>query len=466
MVKKAPRVLYVCQVCGTSSPKWLGRCPGCSTWSSLVEEEAPAAGSQAAAAQAAPRASDGKVQLLAEVQSDDNARISCGIAEFDRVLGGGLVRGSLVLVGGDPGIGKSTLILQAFAALARGGERALYVTGEESARQVRMRAERLQAIDNNLFVLAETRFEAVERACAEMKPTVLVIDSIQTMGAEALEGAAGSVGQIRHVTARLMQMAKGHDIATFVVGHVTKEGTIAGPRVMEHMVDTVLYFEGERTGPYRILRAHKNRFGSAQEIGVFEMGACGLEPVANPSELFLAQRASGPGACVVTSLEGSRPILLEVQALVTPAYAGGSPRRTTTGFDPQRTAMLCAVLAARTPINLAQADVFVNVAGGVRLSEPAADLGVALALASAARQIPIDPGWLLVGEVGLAGEVRGAQQLAARLAEAAALGFGRALVPKVDHERLRERPPLRVTPVATLHAALVEAGLCNEGVGP
>ena len=458
MAKKAPRVQFVCQACGHVSPKWLGRCPGCNTWSSLVEEEATSAPALGAPGLGTV---DGQAQRLDLVEVTQDARLSCGIAEFDRVLGGGLVRGSLVLVGGDPGIGKSTLLLQTFGALSQAGEKVLYLTGEESARQVKMRAERLGVHMQNLYVLAETRLEALERAFTELRPTVMVVDSIQTVGSTALEGAVGSVGQIRHVTTKLMQLAKSNDVATFVVGHVTKEGMLAGPKVMEHMVDTVLYFEGERTGPYRILRAHKNRFGSAQEIGVFEMVAEGLVPVANPSELFLSQRAQGPGACVVTSMEGSRPILLEVQALVTPSYAGGSPRRTTTGFDPQRTAMLCAVLAARTGINLGQHDVFVNVAGGVRLSEPAADLGVALALASAAKGRALDPGWLVVGEVGLAGEIRATQQLGARLQEAAALGFGRALVPKVDYARLRGAPPLRCSALTSIGEALDEAGLAD-----
>jgi DNA repair protein RadA/Sms len=426
-----------------------------------VAQAAPRSGRAALATSGGTRAQ--APVTLSQVQGSHEARRSTGIFELDRVLGGGLVRGSLILVGGDPGIGKSTLLLQAFGALAAQGEAALYVTGEESLHQVKLRAERLGVTSENLYILAETEFEAIEAAQTDLKPTAVVIDSIQTVGLAEMDSAVGSVSQIRAVTARLMAFAKGRGVATFVVGHVTKEGTIAGPKVMEHMVDTVLYFEGDRTGPYRILRAHKNRFGSAQEIGVFEMDEAGLKAVANPSELFLSQRAEGPGATVITSLEGSRPILLEVQALVTPAFYGGTPRRTTTGCEPQRVAMLCAVLGARAGIDLAGSDVFVNVAGGVRISEPAADLGVVLALASAANNVPIPRDWVAVGEVGLSGEVRAAAQLKARLAEAAALGFRRALIPEVDERRLPGKPPLPVVGVATVQAALQLCNLLPEG---
>lgn len=465
MAAKRPKIAFVCQSCGHVSAKWLGRCPSCSTWSSMVEEEvapAPTAASQAAMGPATR--GDGRRPLrLHEVQQEQTPRLLCGIDELDRVLGGGLVRGALILVGGDPGIGKSTLLLQVLGALAAAGEPALYVTGEESVRQVALRAERLGITSDALYLLAETRLEAVEQAYRDLKPKILLIDSIQTIGATALESAVGSVGQIRHVTSELMRWAKSDDVITFVVGHVTKEGTLAGPRVMEHMVDTVLYFEGERTGPYRLLRAHKNRFGSAQEIGVFEMDERGLMPVANPSEVFLSQRAQGPGAVVVTSVEGSRPLLLEVQALVTPAFAGGTPRRTTTGYDPGRVAMICAVLAARAGIDLSGFDVFVNVAGGVRISEPAVDLGVALALASAARNRAVDPGWVAIGEIGLSGEIRSAPNIKARLVEAATLGFGRALCAAIDKERLTEAPPLRTSGLLHLRDALALAGISDDG---
>ena len=451
MVSAKQRRVFVCQACGQQSPKWLGRCPGCDAWSSLVEEVVGGA----PATRTGPGQTGKQATLLPDITGGDESRLDTGIAELNRVLGGGLVRGSLLLVGGDPGIGKSTLLLQAMGSLVNRGLRCLYLTAEESLRQVKLRAERLGLAQAPLHLLAETELEVLDDVRQKLKPDVMVVDSIQTIGLANMESAVGSVSQIRAVTQKLMAMAKGEDVAIFVVGHVTKEGTIAGPKIMEHMVDTVLYFEGERTGPYRILRAHKNRFGSAQEIGVFEMEADGLRPVSNPSELFLSQRAVGPGAAVVTAVEGSRPILLEVQALVTPAFYGGTPRRTTTGFDPQRVAMLCAVLAARAGVELGGSDVFVNVAGGVRVSEPAADLGVVLALASAALGQPFASDTVAVGEVGLSGEVRGCSQLAARLNEAAALGFSRALVPRVDFERGKElHSPVQLVPVATVAEAL------------
>jgi DNA repair protein RadA/Sms len=448
---KARRV-YVCQSCGHQAPKWLGRCPSCETWSSLVEEvsgrDAPA-----------PAVATSAAKPLAEVTGSEEDRTSTGIAELDRVLGGGLVPGALVLVGGDPGIGKSTLLLQAMGALAARGERVLYASAEESAQQVKMRAERLGIAAPSFYLLADTKLESVEAARREVKPTACVIDSIQTMGVADVESPIGSVSQIRALTDRLMTFAKREGVSTFVVGHVTKEGAIAGPKTVEHMVDTVLYFEGERTGPYRILRAHKNRFGSAQEIGVFEMHPEGLKPVPNPSAVFLAQRAEGPGAAVVTSLEGTRPILLEVQALTT-ASAYGTARRTTIGFDTQRAAMLCAVLEARAGFALGALDVYVNIAGGVRITEPAADLGVALALASATSGRPVPKDLVLIGEVGLAGEVRGVSQLRTRIAEARALGFERCVVPRVDLDRWQgAEPELPLLGARTLSEALRAADL-------
>jgi DNA repair protein RadA/Sms len=343
--------------------------------------------------------------------------------------------------------------------MADQGLTTLYVSAEESLRQVKLRADRLGITSGNVHLLAETRLEALEEARAELSPDVLVVDSIQTIGMSAIESATGSVSQIRAVTTRLMEIAKGDGVTTFVVGHVTKDGAIAGPKVMEHMVDTVLYFEGERTGPYRILRAHKNRFGSSQEIGVFEMQQEGLTPVSNPSQLFLSQRVQGPGAAVVTSLEGSRPILLEVQALATPAIYG-TPRRTTIGFDQQRVAMLCAVLDQHTGISLGGSDVYVNVAGGVRLSEPAADLGVVVALASAAAREPVPTDVVMIGEVGLAGEVRGVSQLGARVNEAAQLGFKRCYVPAIDLQRWSGQPAaLPLHGVGSVRELLSDLGL-------
>jgi DNA repair protein RadA/Sms len=447
------RTVYVCQACGQQAPKWLGRCPGCNEWSTFVEEAA--GGSRKVDAVEV----SSTLTTLAAVDVRDDQRRTTGIPELDRVLGGGLVHGALVLVGGDPGIGKSTLLLQAVGNLAQGGTRCLYVTAEESVRQVKLRADRVGISTDQLYLVSETSLEAVDAARAEVKPEVMVVDSIQTVGLGELESAVGSVSQIRAATQHLLQLAKREDLTIFVVGHVTKDGAIAGPKVMEHIVDTVLYFEGERTGPYRILRAHKNRFGSAQEIGVFEMHGDGLRAVSNPSELFLSQRAQGPGAAVVTSLEGSRPILLEVQALTAPALYG-APRRITVGFDAQRVAMLCAVLDRRAGFDIAGLDIYVNIAGGVRVSEPAADLGVVLAMASAASGQPVPSDTVVVGEVGLSGEVRAASQLAARVAEAKGLGFARCVVPKVDLERWKGRPPeLPLHGVASIVEALHEVGL-------
>jgi DNA repair protein RadA/Sms len=393
---------------------------------------------------------------LGEVSTRDEERVLIGIPELDRVLGGGMVHGGLVLVGGDPGIGKSTLLLQALGRLAQSGKRGLYVSAEESLHQVQMRASRLGIDTDELFLLAATRWDEVAKALDETKPDVLVLDSVQTVGCDEVQSATGSVSQIRAVTQRLMDTAKGRGISTFVVGHVTKEGAIAGPKVMEHMVDTVLYFEGERGSSYRILRSHKNRFGAAAEIGVFEMQGEGLAGVANPSELFLAQRASGPGSVVVASLEGSRPILLEVQALTTPTVFS-NPRRTTVGIDPQRVAMLCAVLERHAGLSLAGMDVYVNVAGGVRLQETAADLGVCIALASALRDRAPQGNPVVVGEVGLSGEVRAVSDLETRAREAASLGFERCLVPRYRADRVAADLPLDA--VRTLSQALDAAGL-------
>ncbi|OGR14992.1 MAG: DNA repair protein RadA [Deltaproteobacteria bacterium RIFOXYB12_FULL_58_9] len=449
------RSVFVCQSCGHQEHKWLGRCPACNEWSTFVEEVSAPANSSAVKRSTV----NAKAIPLTEIETQTEPRRSTGIAEFDRVLGGGIVPGALMLVGGDPGIGKSTLLLQAAGELASGGARILYVTAEESLSQVKLRADRLGISSNNLFLLAETQLESVDEARESIKPEIMIIDSIQTVGVSEISSAIGSVSQIRAATAFLMGIAKGKDVPVFVVGHVTKEGTIAGPKVMEHMVDTVLYFEGERTGPYRILRAHKNRFGSAQEIGVFEMHGEGLRAVSNPSELFLSQRASGPGAAVVTSLEGSRPILLEVQALTTPAVYG-TPRRTTVGFDHQRVTILCAVLDRRCGLDIGGLDVYVNIAGGVRVTEPAVDLGVALALASTVRGVPIPADVVVAGEVGLSGEVRAVSQLGSRVQEAASLGFSRCVVPNVDVDRWKgPAPVLPLCGVGNVMEALAEVGL-------
>jgi DNA repair protein RadA/Sms len=423
------RSVYRCQECGLAAPK-PGTCPDCArvgTFVQLVEERAvPARGAPRGAG-----ATSSRPQPLAEIRVEgDGHRTSSGMAELDRVLGGGLVTGSLVLIGGDPGIGKSTLLLQVSLLLGERAGPVLYVSGEESAGQVKLRADRLGAPPKGLYFVAETDLLAVLAHVEALKPRVLIVDSIQTVFLPGLESAPGSVSQVRECGARLMTLAKGHGIATFLVGHVTKEGAIAGPRVLEHLVDTVLYFEGEQHHAYRVLRAVKNRFGSTNEIGVFEMGERGLTEVPNPSGFFLAERPKdAAGSVVVASLEGTRPLLVEIQALVTPA-GFGTPRRTVLGADYNRVCLLLAVLEKRVGFPLQSQDAFVNVAGGARAAEPAADLGLVLAAASSYLDRPLRGDLVVVGEVGLTGEVRAVTGLDARLKEAAALGFTGAVVPQ------------------------------------
>lgn len=444
------KTIYTCQQCGFQSPKWLGKCPDCRQWNTLVEETLTplkGKGKQATAATGLPP------QRLVEVKSSEEDRVSCGIGELDRVLGGGVVAGSFTLIGGDPGIGKSTLLLQAVDCLARVGS-ALYVTAEESARQVKLRGERLGVGAHDLFLLAETALETILDRVRELKPAFLVIDSIQTIFTAALESAPGSVSQVRECAGRLMQVAKGDGIPTFIVGHVTKDGSIAGPRMLEHMVDTVLYFEGDPGHPYRILRAVKNRFGSTNEIGVFEMREVGLAEVTNPSELFLAERLEGAaGSAVVPALEGSRPILVELQALVS-GSSFGTPRRTTMGIDHNRVSLLVAVLEKKVGLSLLAQDIFLNVAGGVRLAEPAVDLGVLAALASSHLNKPIPPRTILFGEVGLAGEVRAVSRPELRVKEAARLGFNRCFLPTGNLKNLEAPPGLELIGVRRAEEAL------------
>ena len=421
------RTIWVCQQCGFESPGYYGRCPSCDTWGSMVETFLPGkpSGSQRGTGSAAslPRP-------LAEVSSAAETRHQITIGELNRVLGGGLVPGSLVLLGGDPGIGKSTLLLQAADALTTSAGPVLYVAAEESAEQVKLRADRIGVAGHGLFVLPETSLDAVLEAAEHLHPAVLVVDSIQTVYVEALESSPGSISQVRECTSRLMQYAKQARVPVFIVGHVTKEGIIAGPRVVEHMVDAVLYLEGERFQQYRILRAVKNRFGSTDEVGVFEMVEAGLREILNPSEAFLGERAHNtPGSAVVVTLEGTRPILIEVQALTNPA-GYSMPRRTVTGFDVNRLQMLLAVLGKRAGVRLGDHDVFVNITGGLRVAEPAIDLGVAVAIVSSVRDVPVDPETVLIGEVGLSGELRSVSGLERRLQEAARLGFRRAVVPQ------------------------------------
>jgi DNA repair protein RadA/Sms len=439
------KVKYVCQECGYEAPKWLGRCPGCGGWNTFVEEFVETRRRPQAGPSAVPIPID-SVSLAPE------ARVPTGIGEFDRVLGGGIVPASLILLGGDPGIGKSTLLLQVASKVAGKGHTVLYVSGEESVRQTKLRADRLGIRVQNLYLLSETNLEEIRRHIEALTPSLVVVDSIQTVYDPALPSAPGSVGQVRECAASFLHLAKGKGVAIALVGHVTKEGQIAGPRVLEHIVDTVLYFEGDRHQTYRILRTTKNRFGSTNEIGVFEMSTEGLREVQNPSAAFLSERpAEVPGSAVICALEGTRPLLVEVQALAV-STPFGMPRRTASGVDYNRVILLLAVLEKRAGLQLATYDVYVNVAGGVRVSEPAADLGVAVAVASSLRDRPVDAQAVVVGEVGLGGEVRAVPQIQRRLNEVVKLGFRRCLIPRGNpHEPVEG---LEVIPVANVLEAL------------
>jgi DNA repair protein RadA/Sms len=443
------RTHFSCQACGFQTPKWLGKCTDCGGWNTLVEEAA-ASETQRPAWGAAGGAA--RPVRLVDVESDAEPRRRTGLHELDRVLGGGLVPGSLVLLGGDPGIGKSTLLLQAVEHLAAAGP-VLYVSGEESLRQTKLRAERLGVRAPELHLFAETDAEKVLAGAEALHPLALVVDSIQTMYLAELGSAPGTLSQVREVAGRLMAYAKRSGVPTFLIGHVTKDGSIAGPRVLEHMVDTVLYFEGERGHAFRILRAHKNRFGSTDEIGVFEMKGSGLTEVEDPSALFLAERPAGQaGSTVTATVSGTRPLLVEVQALVAPT-GYGTARRTAIGVDTNRVALLAAVLEKKEDIQLTGCDLFVNVAGGLTLSDPAADLAVCASLVSSLRNLPLDSQTLVLGEVGLAGEVRAVAQAEQRLAEAAKRGFSRVVLPAATARRLEARR-MEVIGVETLGQAL------------
>jgi DNA repair protein RadA/Sms len=423
------KVVFVCQDCGGQSPKWLGRCPDCGAWNSLVEERAAEPGRGDAGPRYALPGAGGTAHRYDEIDTLVAERLSMGIGELDRVLGGGLVPGSLVLLGGEPGIGKSTLLLQAAAHFAANVGPVLYSSGEESEHQVKSRGERLGIGRAPLFLLAETCLERIIEEIARLKPALVIIDSVQTIFSLKFQSAPGSIGQVREAATQLLFTAKGYNIPTFLVGHVTKDGSLAGPKALEHIVDTVLYFEGARHHSHRVIRAVKNRFGAVSELGVFEMTGAGLRPVPNPSQLFLAERPVGaPGSAVLCSMEGSRPILVEVQALVS-ATTFGYARRMTNGLDQNRLSLLLAVLEKRVGVNLAGEDVFVNVAGGMTVDEPAADLAVVAAVASSVRNRPIRETTAVFGEVGLAGEVRAAAQAPLRLKEAAQMGFARCVLP-------------------------------------
>ncbi len=441
------RVIYECQNCGFQSPKWLGRCPDCSQWDSLVEEAVTAPSNLVRDGDAGPVRVPSPIQA---VTTDTDSRSLSGIEEFDRALGGGLVAGSAVLIGGDPGIGKSTLLLQAVAALSHEGPICLYVSGEESEQQVKMRARRISLVSSNLLVLSETSLERILEQVKAVKPAILVVDSIQTVHTAAIPSAPGSVGQVRECSSALISLAKKNDIATFLVGHVTKDGAIAGPRVLEHMVDTVLYFEGERGHSFRILRAVKNRFGSTNEIGVFEMQEAGLSEVPNPSKIFLSERPlGGSGSVVVPSMEGTRPILVEIQSLVTRSFLT-LPRRTSIGIDTNRLALILAILEKRKGMRFFDKDVFINVAGGVTVSEPAVDLGIAVGLASSSLDQAVDPDMIFVGEVGLTGEIRTVTRAEARVAEAGKLGFRKCMLPQGNLRQLQHVKNPELIGVASL----------------
>ncbi len=449
------KTVFACQECGAQSQKWLGRCPECGAWNSLVEEraaEVPAAASDVAKRYTLAHTTG--PQLYADIDTIVAERLTSGIGEFDRVLGGGVVPGSLVLIGGEPGIGKSTLLLQAAAHFAKTFGPVLYSSGEESEHQIKSRGERLGVDPAPLYILAETCLERILEEIGRLRPAFVIVDSIQTVFSLKFQSAPGSIGQVREAATQLLFAAKGQNIPTFLVGHVTKDGSLAGPKALEHIVDTVLYFEGEKHHSHRVVRAVKNRFGAVSELGIFEMTGTGLRAVPNPSQLFLAERpANAPGSAVLCCVEGSRPMLVEIQALVsTSSY--GNARRMASGLDQNRLSLLLAVLEKRAGLNLVAEDVFVNVAGGISVDEPAADLGIVAAVASSVRNRPIAASTAVFGEVGLAGEVRGISQSALRVREAGQMGFKRCIVPHGNCAREDVPPGLQLIEVKTVSEAI------------
>ena len=448
---KAKSTAFFCQNCGYESAKWQGQCPACHEWNTFTEEPVAKITGSAAVKKAAAEI---RPVRLSEIQTDESQRISSGMEELDRVLGGGIVAGSLMLVGGDPGIGKSTLLLQVCHNLTGTGHKVLYVSGEESVQQIKLRAKRIGDFKDDLMLLCETNLELVRSVIEKIRPEIVVIDSIQTMYHEAVSAAPGSVSQVREATNVLMQIAKGMGISIFLVGHVTKEGVVAGPRVLEHMVDTVLYFEGDRYSSYRILRGVKNRFGSTNEIGVFEMRQSGLREVTNPSEYMLdGKPENASGSIVACSMEGSRPILIEIQALVCHTNLP-MPRRTTAGTDFNRVNLLLAVLEKRAGMQMSACDVYVNIAGGIRMTEPAIDLGLILALVSSYKDIAIDEKTIAFGEVGLSGEIRSVNMAQQRVQEAKKLGFETVLMPKVSMKALQKVEGIRIIGLETVRDAV------------
>lgn len=454
---KGKKTVFFCQNCGHEESKWLGQCPACKEWNTFVEEKVTVSRGSTSAASEAGKERVSKVVTLSSVSVEEDERIRTGIAELDRVLGGGIVQGSLVLVGGDPGIGKSTLLLQVCQRLSDAGKNVLYISGEESGKQIKLRANRMGTFSEHLYLLCETNLELIRQTIERQKPDMVVIDSIQTMYNEEVSSAPGSVSQVRESTNILMQLAKGMNISIFIVGHVTKEGTVAGPRVLEHMVDTVLYFEGDRHASYRILRGVKNRFGSTNEIGVFEMRKEGLVEVENPSEFMLSGRPEhASGSVVACAMEGTRTILMEIQALVCRSNFG-MPRRTAAGLDYNRVNLLMAVLEKRAGLPLSNYDAYVNIAGGIRMNEPAADLGIVMAIASSYKNRPVPEDAIVFGEVGLSGEVRAVTMPEQRVAEARKLGFKTCIIPEVSLKALGtsdEKLGIRVVGVRSVNQVI------------
>ena len=453
MPKNKP--IYVCTDCGYESAKWMGRCPSCGAWNKM-EEQAPAAPAPAAgpARKSTVLTPAAPAKTLLEIEESEQERVHSGIGEFDRVLGGGIVPGSLVLIGGDPGIGKSTLLLQVSALLAEAGARVLYASGEESTRQIKMRAKRLGLAGKNLYVMSETNMDEIEAQREALSPDFLIVDSIQTVYVPGKTSTPGSVSQVREATGILMRAAKQAGTTVFLVGHVTKEGALAGPRVLEHMVDAVLYFEGDRHQDYRILRAAKNRFGSVNEIGVFRMEQTGMEQVENPSEFLLSGHIPGAaGSAVAVSMEGTRPVLVDLQALIAPT-AFGTPRRQALGFDYNRMALLLAVLEKRAGVHLSGSDAYVNVAGGIKVNEPALDLGIVMALVSSFKNRSVDDKTIIFGEVGLAGEVRAVSQPQLRVNEAVKLGFETCILPQVCLKSIRKTDKINIIGVRNVSEAM------------
>ncbi len=450
MAKSKKSTIFFCQNCGHESPKWMGQCPGCKEWNTFVEEPVGAAAIKSGITAGGMQ----KPAALSEISMQEEERMATGIGELDRVLGGGIVTGSLTLVGGDPGIGKSTLLLQMCRYLAEAGRKVLYISGEESLRQIKMRAERIGKFNDELRLLCETNLDMIEETIKQEMPRVVIIDSIQTMFSENVSAAPGSVSQVRESTGVFLRLAKGLGVSIFIVGHVTKEGTVAGPRVLEHMVDTVLYFEGDRYASYRILRGVKNRFGSTNEIGVFEMREEGLVQVANPSEYMLSGRPKGASGCVVAcSMEGTRPLMVEIQALVCHSNFG-IPRRQATGTDFNRVNLLMAVLEKRVGVQLSGCDAYVNMAGGMRIQEPAVDLGIAMAIVSSFKNRAVNESMVVFGEVGLSGEVRAVSMAQKRVQEAKKLGFSTCILPKANADSVKDVQGIKIIGVSNVAEAI------------